>query len=128
MAKEVAKGLLGLVTGTMNAIFKSQDKPDNMRHSVLKYVFGYDTSNDLHLGEVSALRAWLLGDENELDTLAVKEAWHVIRETYLEAGQLELLPDAQQTMAQFEGITADREKEKALEASEELSEPELLEY
>lgn len=110
LVKEAAKGLRGLVTGTMNEIFKGQEDPDAFRHSILKYVFGYDSSSELHVGEAAALRAWMLGDDNELGTLAVKEAWGAIREIYLEAGQMELLPEAEQTMAQFEQLGKDRAK------------------
>ncbi|MEE9596427.1 MAG: hypothetical protein V3V96_06585 [Acidiferrobacterales bacterium] len=131
MAKEVAKGFLGKVIGTLNEVFASQEDPDSFRHTVLKYVFGYDSANELHLGETSSLRSWLLGDNEELDSLAVQEAWAVIRDVSREAGQLDLLPDEQRTMAEFEGITADREKAKAIEATEEpeeTPETEVLDY
>jgi len=86
----------GLCVGMLNACFAGDENSDNKRHSVLQYLFGENSMNDVGDAGVLALLDWLNPEEDSggaytPDPMAVKEALAIYRARLVELGQAELL-------------------------------------
>jgi hypothetical protein len=85
----------GLAMGAINECFAGQKDSDKLRHSVLKYLCGVTSGNDLQTAQVLALLDWLRptkdsGGAWNPDGEAVKEAQLIVRAALVDAGQTTL--------------------------------------
>jgi len=90
-----------LVAMTLNTCFAGLDKPDTLRHSVIKFFFGTDSVKTITGAQVHALLDWLKptqdsGGDYLPDGYAVTEAQMVLTEAMRAAGQMEMPTGADQ--------------------------------
>lgn len=84
-----------MIAPNMEMLFVGQDGPDQLRHTVLKYLLGKSSTKDLTSAEVLAIRKWL--DVREVNgewlpsEMAVKEAQSVLTAALEVAGQQRLI-------------------------------------
>ena len=84
---DMADGIPGLVTGTLNTIFNGSDLD---RHSFLKWLFGVASSKLLHNAEILALYQWLDIRDGLPSTFSLQEARMALAEILKSEGQKEL--------------------------------------
>jgi hypothetical protein len=83
-----------MIAPNLEMCFIGQDKPDELRHTVLNYLVGKSSVKELTNPEVLAIRRWLdaklINDEWLPSEMATKEAQAVITAALEEAGQQKL--------------------------------------
>ena len=86
-----------LIAGKLNECFAGDPDADRKRHGVTNYLFGFESSKNLHTGHVDALLKWLLLDSEKDDTgdyplhaSAPAEAAAIVKAALIDAGQAEM--------------------------------------
>jgi hypothetical protein len=85
-----------LATGMLETCFAGNEKSDDLRHSVLAYLFGITSSKELWPSQVLALLDWLKPEKDsggayKPDPMAANEAQAVVGARMKELGQEEVL-------------------------------------
>lgn len=85
-----------LLLYALNSCFAGDEDPDKLRHTVTKFLTGKDSTKDLTGAETVVLLDWLhpekdSGGDYQNNANSVKEAYSIVHQTLIDAGQMTLL-------------------------------------